>query len=178
MLEQLRPLEGYFTSENFDHPDNETVANILQMLREPLTRVYLQFLQYLLNKMNEFNTIHQKESPQVHNLPKRVNELVRDLAANFMDTNYVRTTNPLLINPTLTSQYLPLQQIYLGNKKSLHFIIVTHNFTNVLLGPLNTETIEEHDEETDINSLREKCRDVHRIHLTDPDALCVRRRLF
>ena len=84
------------------------------MLRNPLTKVYLQFLSYALNMMNEFNTIHQSETPQAHNLPKQTAHLVRDIASNFMHTQYVRSTAPSNIDPHLTSQYVPLNQVYLG----------------------------------------------------------------
>ena len=114
ILEQLEALELYFTAENLDHPQNQTVVKILDVLRERLTKIYLQFLAYLLNIINEFNTIHQQEAPQSHNLPARVDELIRDLALNFMHGNYVRSAKPQSIDPELTSQYLPLHKIYLG----------------------------------------------------------------
>jgi len=119
--EQYDPLKLYFTAELFDDPDDPDLNQIVTTLNDPTTMVYLQFLEYALGIMVEFNTIHQQESPQAHNLPKRVNELIRDLANNFMHPNYVRNTQASCLDPNLSSQWVPLGKIYLGNRLSFTF---------------------------------------------------------
>ncbi len=114
LLEQHNPLDAYFTAENFDNPENEKVVRILQLIKKKTTVAYLQFLSYFLGIMNEFNTIHQQESPQAHNLPTLVDQLIKDLAGNFTHGNYVRATKGLKIDPELSNQYVSFDKLYLG----------------------------------------------------------------
>ena len=70
---------------------------------------------YALGMFNEFNTVFQSEKPLLYELKNRVFSLIKNFASNFMHSRYVRSTYPTRIDPTLSNQYLPLHQIYLGN---------------------------------------------------------------
>ncbi len=65
--------------------------------------------------INEFNTVFQSESPLLYALKDSVSELIRDFANNFKEVSYVRDTNPFDIDPSSEENYLPEENIYLGN---------------------------------------------------------------
>ena len=100
ILEQMDPLIIYFTEEEKAHK-TRAVGEIIQFLRLPLKVPFLLFLKYSLNMFNEFNTLFQSESPLFHRLESRVNDLIRDLANNFMLLKYVRNTNPSNVDPSV-----------------------------------------------------------------------------
>ncbi len=76
--------------------------------------LFLLFMKYALGMFNDFNTVFQSEKPLLYDLKNRVFSLIKNCANNFMHSRYVRSTNPVKIDPKLTSQYLPIQQVYLG----------------------------------------------------------------
>lgn len=118
VLEQIDPLLEYYKEENKKDP---TVFYDLMIAaaEDPLTKVYLEFLVYALNLFNEFNTTFQSEVPQVHTLKQNLHELIRTCAKNFMEDSYVDECDPMQLDPFLEDQFLPLSDVYLGNKVSL-----------------------------------------------------------
>ena len=114
ILEQLPALILYFDAESLDEKMKDA-ANIASRLRDPRTKPFLLFLKYALGMFNEFNTVFQSEKPLLYELKNRVFSLIKNFASNFMHSRYVRSTYPTRIDPTLSNQYLPLHQIYLGN---------------------------------------------------------------
>ena len=53
--------------------------NILQKLNNPFTKLYLQFLDFVLPIFNSLNLQIQSESPQVHTQYKTVSQAFRTL---------------------------------------------------------------------------------------------------
>ncbi len=117
ILEQLPALKLYFTdvvSELKDDDDDSECIKILEMLNDPTTKPYFEFLSFSLHVINEFNTVFQSESPLLYALKDSVSELIRDFANNFMEVSYVRYTNPFDIDPSTEENYLPEENIYLA----------------------------------------------------------------
>jgi hypothetical protein len=90
---------------------------ILIALQNPITKIYLEFLQYALKMFNDFNTQFQSEIPLLHTLKQEIQELIRNCANNFMEGDYVDEMDPLKLVPYNTEQYLPLHEVYLGKIK-------------------------------------------------------------
>lgn len=113
ILEQREALILYFQAESAEDP---TAANTLihTMLNNEMTVPFLEFTSYALNCFNEFNTLFQSASPKLHLLQERVSCLIKDFAQNFMNFKYVVESCPAKIYPYLSTQYVPLQKVYLG----------------------------------------------------------------
>lgn len=113
ILEQWGALILYFQAEDIDDP---TAANTLihGMLSNEMTVPFLEFTSYSLNCFNEFNTLFQSASPKLHLLQERVLTLIKDFAQNFMHFKYVTDCCPTKIDPYLSTQYVPLDKVYLG----------------------------------------------------------------
>lgn len=112
--EQIQPLKLYFTAELLDDPESETVSNVLNFLEGPLTFVYLQFLEYALGTMVDVTKVNLHR----HTICPNVKEVIVD-AKNFMHGHYVRSVKPFKVDPTLSSQYLLLEKLYLGSIKNI-----------------------------------------------------------
>ncbi|KZS16462.1 Cc8L18.2-like protein [Daphnia magna] len=113
LLEQLQPLILYFTVEVADDK-SKLAIDILTYLKHPQTEPFLNFPNYTLGCLTEFNTIFQSESPFLHELEDRVGALIKDFASNFMLLDYTRATSPANIDPWLAREYQLLNKIYLG----------------------------------------------------------------
>ena len=131
VLEQFDALLHYFRELC---KTNKTVTNdvILGALEEPTTIIYLHFLSFTLNQFNEFNTVFQSETPLLHEIRNRLEELIKLCANAFMENEYVSDTDPLTIDPLLEDKYLPLHEVYLGKfslKCSIFYIYLMLFYT-------------------------------------------------
>ena len=88
-----------------------------EILNDQTTKPYFEFLSYSLHVINEFNTIFQSESPLLYTLKDSKSEIIPDFSNNFMEVTYVRETNPFDIDPSSEDNYLPEENICLGNLK-------------------------------------------------------------
>jgi len=117
VIEQLHPtptLINYFAKEALERKCKQ-VERINLYLNNPLTIPYLRLMQYALKELNELNTLYQSEKPLLYCLREKVTNIIRTFARNFMHVKYVRDCSIEALDPYLTSQYLPLKQIYFGN---------------------------------------------------------------
>lgn len=89
---------------------------ILAELQKLSTKIYLEFMSYSLNLLNEFNTFFQAEAPLLHVLQSKTQELVETVSLNYFRSEYVHSfPNVLDINPSPPEEeFLPDYEIYLG----------------------------------------------------------------
>lgn len=74
----------------------------------------MHFVDYALGMFNEFNCMFQADYPKFSELKIQTEELIKTLALNFMNRNYVKQTPAYQINPHQTEEHLELNRIYLG----------------------------------------------------------------
>ena len=112
ILQLWEPLKLYFRNLEFEDPTygNELVFNALQ---NPLMKIMMMFMEYILGLLTEFNTMFQADAPLFHVLKEETVKLVKILSRNFMTTNYVQKKG-MTVDPENSLQYLPLKNIYLG----------------------------------------------------------------
>lgn len=65
VLEEYEPLKAYLTESVFEDP-SVTTKNMLETMRNPFTKVYLEFMSYTLGLMTEFNLLFQSEKPLLY----------------------------------------------------------------------------------------------------------------
>ena len=96
--------------------EDPTAANTLihTMLNNEMTVPFLEFTSYALNCFNEFNTLFQSASPKLYLLQERVSCLIKDFAQNVMHFKYVVDCCLTKIDPYLSTQFVPLEKVYLG----------------------------------------------------------------
>ncbi|KAI9552177.1 hypothetical protein GHT06_022514 [Daphnia sinensis] len=124
VLEQYEALNEYF----FELCKTDPTVNhdvMVTALEDPVTKIYLEFLQYALKLFNDFNTLLQSEMPLLHTVKQEVQDLIRNCANNFIEGNYVDDIDPLILDPFKTEMYLPLHEVYLGKIALANFWITS-----------------------------------------------------
>lgn len=87
---------------------------ILKSLNNKFTLAYLEFLSYQLQRLNAFNRLFQSERPCLHNRKGEIEGLIKSIASDFLDVQYIKTTAAKSIDPTTDKHHVPLNQVYLG----------------------------------------------------------------
>ena len=113
LLEQLDALVSYFRSTD---ERSSSIQRISTSLEKPLTKVYLMFLSSALQVINAFNKLMQIQAPTVHFLHREVQSFVKKLLLRFMLPSVVQETQVSLIDLDDTSQYLPVEEVFVGDR--------------------------------------------------------------
>lgn len=113
VLEQYEPLKAYLTESVFEDP-SVTTDNMLETMRNPFTKVYLEFMSYTLGLMTEFNLLFQSEKPLLFKVKPETETLLKTLCSNFINISIVKNKDIHKLNHENPSNFVPLENIYLG----------------------------------------------------------------
>lgn len=115
ILEQFDALILFFTDAS--STSHVLVAdNILRKLRDPLTKLFFQFLEFALPFFNDVNREMQSESPKIYELHCRVTSTYKSLLECFIKREIICNTPVHQIKYKDPHNFLPLNEIYLGVK--------------------------------------------------------------
>lgn len=134
ILEQWNALLLFFTSEVSENDDANIghARHILEALKNPVFKLYLLYLKYVLDIVNRLNLEFQSEDLKLHVLQSRISTLVRTLIRNYVKKEHLLDdldkTN--FSNPRV---FLKLEEIYYGAEVE-QFILKTEINRNDLLG--------------------------------------------
>lgn len=114
ILEQYDPLEAYFREIVFeDH--SKTTEEILDSFANKFTRVYLEFMSYMLELLTNFNKLFQSEAALLYRLKPETETLLRSLCANYMKRECITNTkNVFDLQHDHPNNFLSLDELYLG----------------------------------------------------------------
>ncbi|CAD7081034.1 unnamed protein product [Hermetia illucens] len=116
LIEQYDVLIAYF-SIAVKEENLQTAKNILTSLKDPITKLYLLFLEFALPFFIKLNKLFQSESSQIHKLHSSVKEIVVTLLECFVTKDYITmfldSTSEFNLPPECL---LDLESIYLGIK--------------------------------------------------------------
>lgn len=84
------------------------------MLENPCTKLYLQFLQFVLPIFHNMNLEMQSEKPKIHLLYDRIRSLYLHLLSCYMNKKYLDATSETEIQYRDPKNYIPTENIYLG----------------------------------------------------------------
>lgn len=118
MLDRFDALKLYFsfTDASADQRQVEKMAHINQALNDPLTKIVLTFLEFILPKVNSLNRLFQSETPQIFRLSEELDRLVRTLLSYFMDEEYLSKLKNLDDLCLEEGNYCDLKHMYVGVK--------------------------------------------------------------
>lgn len=117
VLEQYVPLKKYLQEAVFSDP-SKTTEDMLQTMENKFTRLYLEFMSYVLGLLNDFNTMFQQETSLLHKIKPETMQLLKTLSSNYMKTTAVKAGNILTVEHTDSSSFLPIEKIYIGIQAS------------------------------------------------------------
>lgn len=119
VLEQYEALKLYFRSEEFDKVTGALEINVA--LNNPINKLYLQFLEYILPTFTDLNTEFQSENPKVQKIYAQMSSAYKLLLSYYIKPNYLSNTEINKLQFRNPDHYLPLNDIYLGPKIAAAF---------------------------------------------------------
>lgn len=87
---------------------------IVKDLKDPSVFLYFNFLNLILPTFTKLNLLFQRDTPTVHLLYDQIIQLFKNLRRYFCRQDAVDKADLMKFDPMLTSNHLPLNQIYLG----------------------------------------------------------------
>ncbi len=116
LIEHYNALKHYFTSAVL-HDKLVATDTILQRLSNPITILYLMFLDFVLPVFNKVNKLMQSESTQIHVLYMSVASTLQTILSCYMKESYLSIT-PLkqLLKFQDPNNFKPIEEMYLGVK--------------------------------------------------------------
>lgn len=122
IIEQWEALKLYFK----DHVAEErlkSVEYILKDLNDPSIFLYFNFLNFILPSFSRLNLMFQRDAPTVHLLYEHINQLYNNLLRYFCRSEVVEKGKTMSLDPSLSSNHKPINQIYLGT--AVHGLLQT-----------------------------------------------------
>lgn len=117
VIDHYNALKLFFQDQVFsEKTELNHSRQILDKLDDPITYLYLSFLEFILPSFQDLNREMQNEKPQIHILYSRIKTLYQTILECYMKPGYLEKIlikNVQFRNP---SNYLPLEKIYLGGK--------------------------------------------------------------
>lgn len=111
----------YFTNAVFEEDKLHVTDAILNNLNNPVFKIYLIFLSYILDIINKMNLNFQGEGTQIHILHTQFTTLYKNVLRNYIQKGIVDKIDLSQINPTNPDYYLKLEDIYMGANVQLFF---------------------------------------------------------
>lgn len=118
LLEQWDTLLMYFLS--VATTDNLLSSqNILSQLQNPICKLYLHFLNFVLPKFTELNLMFQSSKMSLHCLSRGLSTIYKEFLSCYMKEGYWKRCDLKEIDPTSVVNFLPLTKMYMGTKVTL-----------------------------------------------------------
>lgn len=114
-------LKLYFATFVFENKDVLSSNNhLLENLNNPVFKIYLIFLSYILEIINQMNLQFQSESTQVHTLYCKFKSIYKTILKNFVKRSVLQNTDFSKISLSNPDNYLNLEDGYMGANVSLY----------------------------------------------------------
>ncbi|XP_068232268.1 SCAN domain-containing protein 3-like [Palaemon carinicauda] len=115
LLEQLPALKLFFTQAALK--DRLVAAEtILQRLNDPITKLYLEFLDHVLPFFCDLNKEMQAQDPKIYTLKARISAVLFTILECYLKPSYLNSTPLDKVRVRDPGNFLPLEDIYLGGR--------------------------------------------------------------
>lgn len=129
ILEQYNALVLYFTDVHLNQKVS-AAEKILNLLRDPSTKLYYHFLDFVLPFFNNLNLEMQSESIKIHTLYTSIQSVLKTLLDCFLKPDYLGKTPLENIEYKNPHNFLEIENIYLGAKISAAITDKSHGLTD------------------------------------------------
>ncbi|KAL7301423.1 hypothetical protein TKK_0005864 [Trichogramma kaykai] len=117
-LKELKPIYPSMTRwlATWNQKKTKAGKEIFALLQQPQTKIYYQFLEFILVKFNKTNASLQSISPIVTNENTRIRNLLLEILEFFINEDYISKYKENLYDIDLKdeSQWLPLNSVNIG----------------------------------------------------------------
>lgn len=114
LLEQYNALQLYFRQEYFENKTNQVLTIIHSSLENVITKLYLEFLKYVLCLFTDINKEFQSEHPKIYVLYAKIKQVYITLLENYIDPNYLANISIEQAQFRNPEHFLNIDSIYLG----------------------------------------------------------------
>lgn len=116
VLEQYEALKMFFRTEAFDKASN--AIDIQNLLENPVNKLYLEFLEYVLPIFNNMNLEFQSERPKIQVLYSQMANAYKLLLSFYIKPEYLNKTELKILQYRNPEYFVPIEKVYLGPKVS------------------------------------------------------------
>jgi hypothetical protein len=117
ILQQYSPLQLYFR-DTAAKGDVLAADYILKKLNDPTSKLFLQFLDFVLDFFNDLNREMQSESPKLHTVYKNISNVLKTIFDCFIKRDYLLSTPLEEIDFKTPTNYIVIEEVYFGVKVS------------------------------------------------------------
>ncbi|KAL3179057.1 hypothetical protein MRX96_038303 [Rhipicephalus microplus] len=103
---------------------------ILEKLSNPSTKLYLEFLEYMLPFFTNLNKEMQSEETRIHLLHEKVSGTLKCILECYIKRDYLEATPLSNVQYKDPAKFLPLEEIYLGAKPTAALSGGTHGLND------------------------------------------------
>ena len=93
-------------------------CTIYAALKNPIVKLYYQFLKFVLPKFTNFNKLFQSETPNIHFLTSYLSSTYKAFLSCFLSSTYTRSTTLDKLDPESCENLLPLTSMSMGEDVS------------------------------------------------------------
>ncbi len=134
VLEQWPALEEYF-KKAAETDRLVSACTIYSALKNPIMKLYLHFLKFVLPKFIHFNKLFQSETPNIHFLTSYLSSTYKSFLSCYLSSTYIRSISLERLNPNSQSNFLPLTSMSMGEEVAQFLIApVSNNLKDQLKG--------------------------------------------
>lgn len=112
LLAQYNALILYFIDQSSQNILQAT--SILNQLQQPETKLYLEFLSYVLPYFTSLNTLMQSEKPKIHVIYKEVTNIVKTIMGCYIKENILNNTIVYDIDFRNPRNFMEMEDMYFG----------------------------------------------------------------
>jgi len=89
--------------------------NVALTLKNPIVKLYFQFLDYVLRVFTKFNRLFQSEYPNLHRLTRELVSLYKSFLSCYMTNAYIKSTPISELDPTSKEHMVSLTAMSMGH---------------------------------------------------------------
>lgn len=113
ILEQYEALILYFQGE---YLIDKRAELIFAKLKNPVVKLYLHFLDYVLPFLTNLNIEFQSETPKIHTLYSKISTVYKTLLECYINSQYLKNNDLSVIQYRNPSFFLNLKNVYFGGE--------------------------------------------------------------
>lgn len=113
VIDQYMPLNEYFRELVFSEPF-VTTNEVLRITEDEFTKIYLEFVSYILEILVDFNKLFQSEKSLLHLLKSETEKTLKTIYSNYLDINFIQNNDVLTLDHKKHKKFIPLEKIYIG----------------------------------------------------------------
>lgn len=138
---QLNALKLFFT-DAVTHDRLLSSGKILKAMNEATTKLFLEFLSFVLPIFNDLNRTMQSEEPQIHKVLGQVKTTLKTILSFYMNAEYLDSRPLQQVEYDNPRHFLPLENIYFSAHAAIKFHKENHKIPEAAIHAFRLRCLE------------------------------------